>query len=378
MQRRRSISSKNSVEKLCIAPADCSHAVATMTFRSGKHDRSNSRKNVHHESSPSTMVMADTDSLARLMQSLPQEIFDKIYRQVFDLPRWTGLKEAAEIPFTLLHVDYSSREEVAAAFYSTASIIHYLGTHKSYLDFIPRHHRFLVPEVFCAYNHFNCTKYDIDHRSMSPAYMPHGAIMSSWLPSIIPCPPSIADGFAQLKCYYADSKTCNLVEGATAAGGFVGAGKRLGLMATLDDSGRCAQSRDWGRGIEATEWDLSLHCTALLVRTPFSPHGTSSEIGRVVESGRVAKLDYWISTAVLLRNRYLEESIIRPKAQIKGRQMSPERQCYGYALGQTTGASQNSGAVLLTLIVVLYKVFHMSLLQNLCFSRVSTTSSQLT
>ncbi|KXT04754.1 hypothetical protein AC578_9706 [Pseudocercospora eumusae] len=120
--------------------------------------------------------MADTDQLARLMQSLPQEIFDKIYQITFELPRFTGLKEAHDIPFTFLHVDYSSREDVAARFYSTASIIHYGGTPNTYLNFIPRHHRFLIREVFCAWNSFNCTKYEMEHRSMNPAYLPHGAI----------------------------------------------------------------------------------------------------------------------------------------------------------------------------------------------------------
>ncbi|KXT13713.1 hypothetical protein AC579_10073 [Pseudocercospora musae] len=143
--------------------------------------------------------MADTDKLARLMQSLPQEIFDNIYRLTFELPTFTGLKEAHEIPFTFLHVDYSSREEVATRFYSTASIIHYLGTPTTYLHFIPRHHRFLIPEVFCAWNKFHCTKYEIEHRSMNPAYLPHGAI-ARWH-CCIPI----------LKSYYTEPKLCNLV-----------------------------------------------------------------------------------------------------------------------------------------------------------------------
>lgn len=104
--------------------------------------------------------MAYDDKLPALMQSVPQELFDKIYEDVFTADEGERIIDKRYNPPVQLQVDSSSREHFAKSYYGGSSTFMFPdGFENGWLEPIPQRHfdmltyvRFMQPATERPYS----------------------------------------------------------------------------------------------------------------------------------------------------------------------------------------------------------------------------------
>ncbi|KAK3708817.1 hypothetical protein LTR37_011338 [Vermiconidia calcicola] len=92
-----------------------------------------------------------TNALAQGMQSLPAELYDKIYKEVFSYgKRSKFILNKSYKPPARLHVDRKSRNEFAQAYYGGTLFISNAETVPLWLSSLPETHLDMLSEVQCV------------------------------------------------------------------------------------------------------------------------------------------------------------------------------------------------------------------------------------